>query len=128
MRYLLVASLAFLAACPVTPDSAEPTQPLPPDAPAPIVDAPVPSTLIFASSFDRYCTRDDDCVAAFEGNACDDCRCANTAIRRDALPKYRVEIGAYWACYAPEACGADCPAVIGDPAICVAGRCTLPGL
>jgi hypothetical protein len=121
MRYLLLASL--IAGCSVTPEPVEPSQPAVPDASGPMQ---TPSTNVFASSFDTYCTRDDDCVAAYEGNACAPCRCANTAIRRDALPEYRAELGAYWSCYAPEDCAADCTSVIGDPAICVAGRCSLP--
>lgn len=126
---LLLASLSFLAACAVGPEPAEPTAPAAPDATPPPPDAsPVqtPSTLVLASGFDQACTRDDECVAVFEGNACDACRCANTAIRRDALPRYRAELGAFWSCHDPATCGGDCAAVIGDPAICVAGRCTLP--
>jgi hypothetical protein len=127
MRIVASLSLFLLAACPITPDSAEPTQPPPPDATAAVADAPpAPRTEIAADDHDRYCTRDDECVAAFEGNACDPCRTANTAIRRDALPRNRAELGAYWACYEPEACEADGGAAIGDPAICVANKCTLP--
>lgn len=124
MRSLVL--LVFLAGCPITPEPSEPSQP-PPDAGVAIDSSPMqtPSTLVLASSFDTYCTRDDDCVAAFEGNACESCRCANTAIRRDALPKYRSELGAYWTCYEQKACQADCNAVIGDAAICVAGKCAL---
>jgi len=128
MRYFL-ASLIPLAACSLGPEPAEPTQPAP-DAAVAVDASPMqtPTTLVLANSFDQSCTRDDECVAVYEGNACAPCRCANAAIRRDALPKYRAEIGAYWSCYEPAACGADCQAVTGDPAICVAGRCTLPGL
>jgi hypothetical protein len=63
----------------------------------------------------------------FEGNACSAVQCANAAIRRDALTEYRAELGAYWSCRAPQACPAG-KAVMGDPAICVANKCVLPGL
>jgi hypothetical protein len=124
MRFVLLASL--ITACAVGPEPAEPVQPAPPDADTSPMQTP--STLVLAKTFDTYCTRDDECAAIYEGNACESCRCANAAIRRDALPRYRVEIGQYWACYAPEDCAADCQAVTGDAAICVAGRCALPGL
>lgn len=124
MRFALLASL--LAACSIGPEPSEPTTPAPPDAD--LSPMQTPSTLVLATSFEQFCTRDDECAAVYEGNACEPCRCTNAAIRRDALPKYRVEIGAYWACYEPQACGTDCQLAIGDAAICVAGRCTLPGL
>ncbi|MBA3499818.1 MAG: hypothetical protein H0T65_05580 [Deltaproteobacteria bacterium] len=125
MRLVFLASL--LAGCAVGP---EPAEPIPPPPPPVDVTSPfqTPSTLVLARAFDQACTRDDECVAVYEGNACTACRCANAAIHRDALPKYRAEIGAYWACYAPEDCGADCQAVTGDAAICVANKCTLPGI
>ena len=104
----------------MTPEPTEPSQPTP-DAFVDNTPTQTQSTSIAASSFDRYCTRDDECTAVFEGNACDPDRCANTAIRRDALPKYRSEIGAYWSCYTPS--DDVCPAVIGDPAACVNNTC-----
>lgn len=118
MRFLLIASLIACSA--TTPEPIEPEPPAPDAAPT-----VTPSTDVFAASFDRYCTRDDDCVAVFEGNACESCRCANAAIRRDALPRFRAELGAFWSCHDPSACAADCRAVTGDPAICVANTCTL---
>ena len=124
MRFVLLASL--ITACAVGPEPAEPIQPVRPDADTSPMQTP--STLVLASSFDQSCTYDSECVAVYQGNACAPCRCANAAIHRDALPKYRAEIGAYWSCYAPEDCGADCQAVTGDAAICVANKCTLPGL
>ena len=125
MRFVFLASL--MTACAVSPDAAEPTQPAAPDAGF-VADSARPSTNVLASSFDQYCTRDDECAAVFEGNACEPCRCANAAIRRDALPKYRAEIGAFWSCHEPTECAADCQAVTGDSAICVANKCTLPSL
>ena len=106
----------------MTPEPVEPTPPPPP----PVDEGPTqtPSTDVLASSFDMYCTRDDDCAAVYEGNACSPVRCANAAIRRDALPEYRAELGAYWSCYEPDD-EAQCTSSIGDPAICVAGRCSL---
>ncbi|MDQ3334434.1 MAG: hypothetical protein M4D80_04680 [Myxococcota bacterium] len=124
MRFALLASL--ISACAVGPEPAEPIQPATPDATTSPIQTP--STLVLASRFDQSCTYNSDCVAVYEGSACAPCRCANAAIHRDALPKYRAEIGAYWACYAPEDCGADCQAVTGDAAICVANKCTLPGI
>ena len=122
MRFLLLVSL--IGACAVTPDAAEPTPP--PDAAITVDAGLLPTTNVFAASFDQYCTRDDDCVAVFEGNACEPCRCANAAIRRDAMPEYRAEIGAFWSCQEPTECAAGCDVATGDPAICVANKCTLP--
>ena len=124
MRLALLALL--ISACAVGPEPVEPAPPPPP--PVDTTPMQTPSTLVLAASFDQSCTRDDECVAIYEGNACAACRCANAAIHRDALPRYRAEIGAYWSCHAPEECGADCQLVTGDAAICVAGRCALPGL
>ncbi|MDQ3368593.1 MAG: hypothetical protein M3680_24455, partial [Myxococcota bacterium] len=86
---------------------------------------PTASTAIRATSYDQYCTRDDECVAVFQGNACQSCRCAAGAIRRDALTAYRADLGAFWSCHEPQPCAAGCTAVIGDAAICRAGTCTL---
>ena len=121
MRYLL---LALLTACGAV--GTEPNEPTPLSPDADTSPMQTPSTLVLARDFDTYCTRDDECAAIYEGNACAPDRCANAAIRRDALPRYRAELGAYWACYEPQ--GEVCAAAIGDAAACVAGRCVLPGL
>jgi hypothetical protein len=123
MRSVLIASLISLAGCPINPEATEP-EPPPPDAP--VTPGPVPTTNVFASSFDQYCSTDYDCAAVYEGNACAPTRCANAAIRYDALPKYRAELGAFWSCYEPEPQA--CSYAIGDVAVCVANKCTLPGL
>src|SRR5512139_3437602 len=109
MRDLLASLLVLsLGACAVGPEPAEPASPSPPDADTSPMQTP--STLVTAASYDQYCTRDDDCAAIYEGNACAPTRCANAAVRRDALPEYRAELGAYWACYEPAP--ATCAAVI----------------
>jgi hypothetical protein len=117
MRFVL---FSLIAGCAVTPEPVEPTPPVPEVEQGPMQ---TPSVDVLASSFDAYCTRDDECAAVYEGNACDSCQCANTAIRRDALPEYRAELGAYWSCQDDGACA--CERDIGDAALCVAGRCTL---
>jgi hypothetical protein len=136
MRTLLLALVMTLAACGASSYSAADPDPDPvavdaaavsPDpAPTPAPQGPAATTAVRASSYDQYCTRDEECVAVFQGNACQPCRCATAAIRRDALPVYRAELGAFWSCHEPEACAADCTAVIGDPAVCRAGTCVLP--
>lgn len=131
MRTALVTLLLALAACPRSQPQ-EPAPPPPPaDAAAPPVEpgpaqTPQASTAIRASSYPQHCTRDEDCVAVFEGNACQPCRCAFNAIRTDALARYKADLAAFWACHKPEECAADCINVVGDAAKCDAGTCILP--
>ena len=126
------AILLLLAACPKKTAPQEPAPPPPVDASmdasidAPLVQSPQASTAIVASSYPQNCTRDDECVAVFEGNACNPCRCAFNAIRADALAKYKADLGQYWACHKPDDCKADCRQVTGDAAKCQAGVCILP--
>ncbi|MBA3391141.1 MAG: hypothetical protein H0T89_00775 [Deltaproteobacteria bacterium] len=108
------------------PPTSPPDAALPPDADLSPVQTPQASTAIRASSYRQDCTRDDECVAVFEGNACQACRCAFNAIHRDALPKYRADLGAFWSCHKPDECAADCIQVTGDAAKCEAGICVLP--
>jgi hypothetical protein len=127
MRSLLLASLFALTGCLSATDT-DPVEPAPPSSPdADTSPMQTPNALVLAGNYDQSCTRDDECVAVFEGNACEPVRCANAAIHRDGLVEYRAELGAYWSCQAPKACPAGQP-VMGDQAICRAGRCTLPGL
>jgi hypothetical protein len=47
---------------------------------------------IAATSYDRSCTQDADCVAVFSGDVCNsDCRCPNAAIRASALTRYEAD-------------------------------------
>ncbi len=129
-----LASLGFVfAACsggqthpPASPPPPPPIDATEPDADLSPVQTPQASTAIRASSYPQDCTRDDECVAVFEGNACQACRCAFNAIRRDGLAKYRADLGTFWSCHKPEACAADCIQVTGDAARCDAGTCVLP--
>ena len=125
-RFLI---LLLLAGCPKK--AAQEPAPAPPvdasvDAPAEPVQSPQASTAIVASSYPQNCTRDDECVAVFEGNACNPCRCAFNAIRADALVKYKADLGQYWSCHKPDDCKADCRQVTGDAAKCQDGICILP--
>lgn len=126
MRLLL---LLLLAACPKK-ESQEPTPPPPADAaidaPATPMQTPPENTVIRASSYAQNCTRDDECIGVFEGDACNPCRCAFNAIRVEAFPKYKSDLGAFWACHKPDDCRADCRQAIGAAAKCDAGTCILP--
>ena len=126
MRVLL---LLLLAACP-NKAAQEPAPPPPADAaidaaPTPMQTPQVNAT-IRASSYAQNCTRDDECIAVFEGDACNPCRCAFNAIRVDAFPKYKSDLGQFWACHKPDDCAADCRQTIGIAAKCDAGTCILP--
>jgi len=128
MRLVL---LLVLAAC---PKKSEPQEPVPPppsdastiDAPPEPMQTPQASTAIRASSYPQNCTRDDECIGVFEGDACNPCRCAFNAIRVEAFPKYKSDLGAYWACHKPDDCKAECRQTIGAAAKCEAGTCILP--
>ena len=123
-----LAILIFLAGCPTKSAPQEPAPPPPPpssDA-APAGPTPQPSSQIRAASYPQSCTRDDECVGVFEGDACNPCRCAMNAIRADALAKYKADLGQYWGCHKPEDCKADCRQTIGAAAKCEAGTCILP--
>jgi hypothetical protein len=123
MRYLLALLIAGCAV--VGPEAEEPVPPPSPDADT--TPWQTPNALVLAGNYDQSCTRDDDCIAVFEGNACSAVQCANAAIRRDELTEYRAELGAYWSCRSAQTCAAGKP-VMGDPAICVANKCVLTGL
>jgi hypothetical protein len=123
MRSFLLALL--IAGCAVGPEAEEPVSPAPPDADT--TPWQTPPVLVLAGNYDQSCTRDGDCIAVFEGNACTAVQCANAAIRRDELTEYRAELGTSWSCRTPQACPVGTP-VMGDPAICVANKCVVPGL
>lgn len=126
MRVLL---LLFLAACPKK-EPQEPAPPPPADAAADAAPTPMQTpqanTTVRASTYAQHCTRDDECIGVFEGDACNPCRCAFNAIRVDAFPKYKSDLGQFWACHKADECSADCRQVIGTAAKCEAGMCVLP--
>jgi hypothetical protein len=124
-----LALIVLLAACPKK-QPAEPAPPPPADA---AIDAdqtpmqtPPANTMIRASAYAQNCTRDDECVGVFEGDACNPCRCAFNAIRADAIPKYKADLGQFWGCYKPDECKEKCRQSIGDAAKCDSGTCLLP--
>jgi hypothetical protein len=126
-----VVLLLLLAACPKK-EPVEPSPPPPADA-AVVVDSepgpmqtPQASTSIRASSYPQHCTRDDECIGVFEGNACNPCRCAFNAIRVEAFPKYKADLGGFWACHKEDECTTTCHQAIGAAAKCEAGTCILP--
>lgn len=57
-------------------------------------DAPPPAApvMVSASSFDRSCEEDDDCVGVFEGLACTACQCPNAAINKKDRGKHTSEL------------------------------------
>lgn len=132
MRVCMPLLLLLVAGCPKQRESEEPTPPAPPsdaaaiDAPSGPMQTPPATTTILAASYPQACTRDDECVGVFEGDACNPCRCAFNAIRVDALARYKADLGQFWACYQPDACKTPCHQTIGDPAKCEAGTCLLP--
>ena len=121
--------ILVLAGCPKK-EPAEPVPPVPADAVADAAPTPMQTpqvnTTIRASSYAQNCTRDDECIGVFEGDACNPCRCAFNAIRVEAFIKYKSDLGAFWACHKPEECGADCRQAIGAAAKCESGTCVLP--
>lgn len=55
--------------------------------------APPPApVMVSASSFDRSCEEDDDCVGVFEGFACTSCQCPNAAINKKDRGKHTSEL------------------------------------
>ena len=133
MSYARFAFFVLLAACPKRSAPQEPAPPPVPDAAVATVDAasepmqtPQEYIAILAASYPQHCTRDEECIAVFEGNACNPCRCAFNAIRAEAFAKYKADLGAHWACHKPDECQADCRQAIGDAAKCEAGTCILP--
>lgn len=128
MRVLL---LLALAGCPKQPS--EPVEPT--VTPSWLVDAGVdarfdpvqtPPDPIRASSYPQNCARDEDCIGVFEGDVCNPCRCAFNAIRVDAFPRYKSDLGQFWACHKPDECRQECRQKIGAIAKCEAGTCVLP--
>jgi len=124
-----LALLVCLAGCPKKEPVEQPAPPIADaavDAPATPMQTPPANTTIRASSYAQDCTRDGECVAVFEGDGCNSCRCAFNAIRVDALPKYKADLNSFWSCHKPDECRADCRQKIGDNAKCEAGTCVLP--
>ena len=128
MRVLLI---LLLAGCPKQSASVEPVPPPPADAA--VIDAPSSpmqpqpaSAVIRASSYPQACSRDDECIGVFEGDACHPCRCAFNAIRVDAFAKYKSDLGQFWACHEADNCKSACRQTIGATAKCDGGTCVLP--
>jgi hypothetical protein len=125
--------LLLLAGCPKQSEPVEPKPETPPwliDAgvdtgPSPM-QTPIEGITIRASNYAQHCTRDDECVGVFEGDVCNPCRCAFNAIRVEAFPKYRADLGQAWACHKPDDCRQPCRQITGAAAKCEAGTCTLP--
>ena len=126
MRVLLILLLVGCAR------QSAPVEPVPPPAPdaavlvAPATQTPPTSAAIRASSYPQACTRDDECIGVFEGDACNPCRCAFNAIRVDAFAKYRSDLGQFWACHKADECKTTCRQAIGATAKCEGGTCSLP--
>ena len=122
-----LALILLLAACPKK-EPAQPTPPRPIDAAIDSgpVQTPTTTNTIVAARYAQTCTRDDECVAVFEGDPCNPCRCAFNAIRKDALVKYKADLGQFWGCFKPDECKDKCRQNIGDAAKCDAGTCLLP--
>jgi hypothetical protein len=81
--------------------------------------------VILASSYDRSCTTDSDCLAISAGNSCDPCAfsCPNAAINRVAYPKYMADTANLPATLAEEkgVCASSCGLEPGP--CCVCGTC-----
>lgn len=122
----------LLAGCPKKNAPEEPAPPPPADAAALVDAAPEPMQTppehaqILAAEYPQHCTRDEECIAVFEGNVCNPCRCAFNAIRVEAFTKYKTDLAAYWSCHKPENCASECRQKIGDAAKCESGTCLLP--
>lgn len=132
MRVLVF--LLLLAGCP--PKQSEPVEPKP-ETPPWLIDAgadaardpvqtPPEDTVMRASKYRQDCTRDDECIGVFEGDACNPCRCAFNAIRKEAFVKYKSDLGQFWACHKPDDCQQECRQITGAMAKCEAGTCVLP--
>ena len=66
---------------------------------------------------------DPDCVAVFQGDACNTCGCPNAAIKQSALAQYQKDLAALQTHCGPRpkiAC-ADCSPRLG---LCLGGSCT----
>jgi hypothetical protein len=124
--------LLVLAGCPKQSEPVEPTV-----TPSWLIDAgadaapspmqtPIEGITIRASKYAQHCTRDDECIGVFEGDVCNPCRCAFNAIRVEAFPKYKTDLGQAWACHKPDDCRQQCRQITGAAAKCEAGTCVLP--
>lgn len=78
---------------------------------------------IEASDYDGNCSEDRDCIAVYEGERADPCRCANAAISTLEYGAYTLDLGPR--CEAV-ACNISCEIPLGGAASCVASTCELP--
>lgn len=81
---------------------------------------PIPPT-VTATDYDQSCTTDEDCVAVFEGDVCDECKCANATVSKAAQMDYNLAFTMNQ-CGSPPPCAADCALPVPT---CQNGTCSL---
>lgn len=92
----------------------------PPPPPRPLAR----SVVLSAEGYAKDCAKDADCVAVYEGDLCERCSCANTAIAKSANADYRRETSERQKSCAwrePRKCQACAPV----DAVCASGTCAL---
>ena len=77
---------------------------------------------VSASEVSQACVESTDCVAVYEGSACDACKCPNAAIAKDALAEYGTKFQSAGCPETDVACAADCAEAT---AVCTDGTCTI---
>lgn len=76
---------------------------------------------ISASDFEQGCVNENDCVAVFQGDVCNTCKCQNAAIAKTDLSKYE-SASSTDECRNQQPCAADCQEARVQ---CLVGKCAL---
>jgi trimeric autotransporter adhesin len=77
---------------------------------------------VSASEFSQSCVEDTDCIAVYEGAACNQCGCPNSAIARTDLAAYSTKRASAGCSTTDQACANDCAEAT---AICAQGTCSI---
>jgi hypothetical protein len=75
-----------------------------------------------ASEFSQACVESTDCLAIYEGNVCDPCKCPNAAIAKAAASDYAEKFRGAECPTTDVACAADCAEATP---VCAQGTCTI---
>jgi hypothetical protein len=75
-----------------------------------------------ASDFSQACVESTDCIAIYDGNVCDACKCPNAAIAKDAASDYATKFQGAGCPTTDVACAADCAEATP---VCAQGTCTI---
>lgn len=81
-------------------------------------------TEISSANYDQSCKAEIDCTPVYQGDVCDLCGCANTAVNQSQVNRYQMDIASIRL-----KCAADAGSVVCSPcsprrALCTGSKCS----